>query len=252
MNELWLSEAAEEFWHEAGGYSQGFELALLVALPITFERLSGLSISSARRWLANRRVSPTIDLATLADRPLRACLIALGGASNFILLEAQDAPDEQLFSLAHEVAHFLLDYLRPRRQAERKLSASILPILDGQRPSTLEERVYGLLANLSLQPYHHLMERHTPNEATGKVILQAEDRADRLAIELLAPLELVLPLVKEAIIGLKDYSVRRQATQQILTDTYRLPVSIAEGYSPRVLEEAGGGRTFREWLNYHD
>ncbi len=248
MNEFWLTRTAAEFWEASGGYNADLELAILLALPITVERLAGLRVSNARQWLEDRGIG-VVHLKKLADRPLRACLVALGGASNFILVDAQDTPEEQLFSLAHEAAHFLLDYLQPRRQAERKLSASILPVLDGKRLPTLEERTHSLLANLSLQPYQHLMERQDLDEKADKVIQQAEDRADRLAIELLAPFELVIPQVKKAIANVKEYAARQELTCQLLTSTYSLPLTVAKDYAYRLLEETGAGRSFREWLN---
>lgn len=61
--------------------------------------------------------------------------MALGGSRNFVLLDDADTPAEQRFSLAHEVAHFLLDYLQPREATRRKLGETALEVVDGLRPA---------------------------------------------------------------------------------------------------------------------
>jgi hypothetical protein len=249
MNELWLTEAAQTFWDSAGGYSHDFEFAAVIALPLSVERLTNLSLVTAYEWLASRSFKLN-GLKRTPDRALRGCLVALGEPCNFILLDANDPPAEQSFSLAHEVAHYLLDYLGPRRKAEQTLDTSILEVLDGLRPPSLEERLQGVLVNFPLQPYRHFMERNSAGDILSSEVLQAEARADQLALELLAPLEQALPIVKAAIKARPTYSDRLEATRVVLSGEFNLPVAVTRPYATRLVKLAGGEPTFGEWLQF--
>lgn len=249
MPELWLVETADRFWREAGGYTPKFEEAILFSLPLSIERLDALSVHRAQTWLWQRGFALP-GLNTVPNRRLRACLVAHGSPCNFVLLDKADPPAEQLFSLAHEISHFLLDYLRPRQKAERHLTASILEVLDGLRPPTLEERLHGLLEGVWIGQYEHFMERDSGGNILSRQILQAEDRADRLALELLAPEELVLPKVTAAITGKSSFTLRLEVAIGVLTDEFNLPFLAAKSYAAQLVKLAGGETTFREWLNF--
>src|SRR5205085_3975397 len=112
------------------------------------------------------------------DRPLRGCLLACDGAG-FIFLDAADPPAERTFSLAHELAHFLRDYWRPRQRAFAALGGSVREVFDGGRAPRREERLHALLRGVSLGPHVHLMARDggTPPPE----VAAAESDADRLA-----------------------------------------------------------------------
>ncbi|HEX2914057.1 MAG TPA: ImmA/IrrE family metallo-endopeptidase [Chloroflexia bacterium] len=248
MNELWLQETAETFWQAAGGFSTDFEYAALCALPLSVERLPGLSIKSARRFLTQQGFSGNQTFGRLPDRPLRACLATLDQDLSFVLLDAGDSAEEQNFSLAHEVAHYLLDYREPRHKALKYFPPAILETLDARRSPTPEERWQSALGNISLRPHLHLMERSGTGDILSGQTLRAEERADRLALELLAPQEEALGLVIPAIQGLKSYLRRLAAAQEILANHFRLPLPVAQEYARLLLPEAGAQESFREWL----
>ncbi len=137
MNEWWLTETAAAFWELAGPDCQAeadFKAAVLFSLPLDLDWLPQLGLHKAIDWL-HRRGLPTADLRSLPDRPLRACLVAYRPDCSFVLLDASDAPVEQTFSLAHEVAHYLLDCVQPRQRTHR-VSPTISQVLDRQRPPT--------------------------------------------------------------------------------------------------------------------
>jgi hypothetical protein len=247
MNEWWLAETAASFWELAGPDCQAdFETAVLFSLPLSLEWLPELGLHKAVGWLAQRGL-PTADLGRLPDRPLRACLVAYRPDCSFVLLDASDAPVEQTFSLAHEVAHYLLDCVQPRQQA-RQISATVSQVLDRQRPPTIAERIEAALQGIRLQPHFHFMERDTQGDIQNAAVLRAEDRADRLALELLAPQETALALVKSAITGITGYPARLEAAQAALLAHFSLPVPVARPYAAQLVKLAGGQATFMEWL----
>jgi Zn-dependent peptidase ImmA (M78 family) len=108
------------------------------------------------------------------------------------LIDGADEEDEQRFSIAHELAHFLRDYWNVRRQIRKRLARDAAEVLDGQRPPTSAERLQALLRNVSLGFDVHLMERDRDGYPMSACAAQAEEDADRLAFELLAPAEHVL------------------------------------------------------------
>src|SRR5262249_6861344 len=151
-------------------------------------KLPRLGLEELRRWLALRGVTLT---RASGFHPLRGALIARAGRG-LVFLDGSDSDDERRFSLAHEVAHFLYDYLDPRKRALCALGDPISEVLDGRRVPRPEERLSALLRDVELGIYAHWMERSPDGAVTTAAVLAGEDRADRLALELLAPSRHVL------------------------------------------------------------
>jgi hypothetical protein len=222
--------AAAAFWEAAGG-PEPFPRTLhgplaRCALDVTVKELPGLSVRRAGRYLGGLGI---VWKCGGPDRPLRACLVGVAGGG-FILLDGADPPGEKVFSLAHELAHFLRHYLEPRRRAERRLGVGILPVLDGARPPTPAERVHALLAGLALGPHVHLMHRGPRREFVGAEVAAAEEEADQLAYELLAPAAEVA-----ARAGPVSGPAGRARVVEILREGFGLPAAQAEDYGQRLL-----------------
>jgi hypothetical protein len=186
---LWVSELAASFW-AAAGTAEPFPRSLGAvpfALPLSVLALPRLSVAGVTAWLRARDVPYA---CAGPDRPLRACLVARRG-SGFVLVDAADPPDERRFSLAHELAHFLRHYRQPRERACARLGPAVLEVFDGDRPARPEERLHAVLANVLVGFHAHLLGRDDRRAARGAVAV-AEDEADRLAYELLAPADHVL------------------------------------------------------------
>jgi hypothetical protein len=184
---FWVAELAAAFWDSAGG-PEPFPRTLRGPMrrsgfDLTIKELPDLTVRGVERYLAGLGAGGSCGEP---DRPLRACLVAVDGGG-FIFLDPADAPDERVFSLAHELAHFLRDYWQPRRLACRRLGAGITEVFDGKRPPTPVERVRALLAGVPVGVHAHLMERGPYRERLPPEVALAEDEADRLAYELLAP-----------------------------------------------------------------
>lgn len=222
---LWVSEAARAFWQEAGG-PEPFPRTLrrpitLSPFDVTVKDLAGLSVRGLDRYLAGLDIVWTCDAR---DRPLRACLVARDGAG-WIFLDATDEPGEQVFSLAHELAHFLRHYWGPRCRACRRLGDRAAEVLDGRRPPTPAERARALLADVSLGPYVHLMRRGPRRGEVSAAVAVAEEEADRLAYELLAPAAAVAA----------QAGAGRTRVAEVLRQVFGLPAARAGEYSRLLL-----------------
>jgi hypothetical protein len=244
MVERRIARAAERFWSRAGGRPTppaDMERAVLWALPLDVQPITGLTVAHIAAWLSARGLPhPSLGPA----RRLRGCLLARRG-QGVVFVAADDPPAEQRFTLAHEAAHFLLDYQEPRERALARLGEAIRPVLDGERPPTHQERLHALLADVPLGLHTHLMERG-PDGAPCLEAASAECDADRLALELLAPEREALALVR-ATQG-EPYTARAARTADALAVRFGLPAAVAEAYARRLLRRLTDGPSVAEWL----
>jgi hypothetical protein len=247
MIELKLAELAQNFWDEAGGFGEDLETAIVMSLPIITVPISQLTLHKAVNWL-DRRGIELAGLGQLPDRALRACLLAYGKPYNFILWDNADPPADQQFSLAHEVAHFLLDFEQPRQKAVKELGPQVLTVFDGVRPPTIEERILGVIAGVQVRPQHHFMERGKQGDILNEHILEIESRADQLALEIIAPQEQAMLLLGQALKGQMQYMQRLDTATTELIVQFKLAPNVAKPYAKQLLELVGAQQKFSEWL----
>jgi hypothetical protein len=226
---LWVWETAEAFWREAVDvepFPRDLRGPIARALPVTVVLLPRLRVAAVDEWLDRNGAERAV---AVPDRPLRGCLVARSD-QGIIFLEGGDPEDEQRFSLAHELAHFLRDYREVRVRAVAKLGPAIRDVLDGERPPTREERLLGVLAGATVGFHVHLMDRAPRGPSAA--IDRAERDADLLAFELLAPARHVLQGVEA--LGSEE---RRAALRRRLVADYGLPPAEAWRYAAVLVPE---------------
>ena len=183
---LWASELARVFWTRARqteAFPRTLRRPISRAVRLSVMLLPELSVRVAMEWL--KKCGIVCELQG-QHRPLRACLVARWG-HGIAILDGNQGDDELRFSLAHELAHFLKDYWILRQQICKRLGLAALDVLDGVRSPTAGERLHALLRSVPLGFHVHLMERNRDGAVTSASIIEAEENADRLAYELLAP-----------------------------------------------------------------
>jgi len=193
--------------------------------------LPGLSLHGISEWLVDRKVD--LNIAGQDDRRLRACLIALGGVG-LIFVDAEDDPMQRRVSLGHEAAHFIVEYLLPRREVARR-RPDLLELVDGQRPPTAREGLSAVLGDVPIGVHTHLLE-HGDGHGGNRRADHAEWRARRVALELLAPQSVVLERVFRA--GRAEL----EEVRRLLVEEFGLPVSLAADYAEQLVVLAGPPR----------
>ncbi len=181
---VWVVELATRFWATAGEpppLPRDLRSVLPWAPALHVADVPDLTLATAARHFTRYGIA-SHDPAE--DRPLAGCFGGYKGIG-VILFDSTLGEAELRFTLAHEVAHYLRDYDAPRRKVAARVGARALEVLDGLRPATREERVAGVLRDVPLACHTHFLDRRgrVPNGAAR----EAEDAADRLAFELLAP-----------------------------------------------------------------
>lgn len=245
MMSTWSQMTAERFWLDAGSpvsLPRNIERAAICALPLGIVLLPRLRLSDLVSWMERRALQcPFLG----SERLLRGCLIAYGG-QGLIIINGQDPEDEKRFTVAHEVAHFILDYLDIRKRVADSLGVSALEVLDGRRLPTFEERANAVLSSATIGVHTHLMDRTQDGDIFQGTVLKAENDADLLALELLAPAKEVwarLPVkTRSSFRELMEYATR------ILKEEFGLPNTVAKPYAYQLVDSLTGGPSIREWL----
>lgn len=219
---VWVTDLVGQFWAAAGdppAFPRHLEDAAACVGGVTTVRRRGLRVSTVVEYCLARGLPAAF---AGPDRPLRAAVHCWAGVG-LVFLDPTDPPDEQRFSFAHELAHFLRDYSAPRREVQRALGAAALEVVDGLRLPTDVERLHAVLRNRPLIPYGHLMSRDPAGRPERDDDRRAEADADRLACELLAPVEF-----------LRITTDRDELTRRLVTE-FGLPASVAGEYARLLL-----------------
>ena len=109
---MWLTsseqEAVDLFWKLCGEkepFPRNLERPLALALPVALIKLPQLKLKDIENWIKKHGLTFTFECDY---RFVRGCLIAHAG-QGILFIDGTDPIDEQRFTLAHEIAHFLID-----------------------------------------------------------------------------------------------------------------------------------------------
>jgi len=157
------------------------DLESLVAmrLPLAQLVIPRLTAERVRAWLVAHQTQAGIELE---QGGLRGALVARDGIG-IAFINGSDARIERRFSLAHEVGHFVAEYLAERVNMQRIGGDSMFDVLEGRRAATAAERLRFAVA---ARPLSVRLWSCTGSPA------DSERLANRVATELLAPAEILL------------------------------------------------------------
>lgn len=241
----WLHNFVDRFWIAAGElepFPRRLEGPVSWALPLAIFKVPRLCVHDVERRLAE--VGITFRVAT-PDRVLHGCLVAFAG-TGIVFLDGSDRDDELRFSLAHEVGHFLVDYVWPRDRAIKRLGPAVAEVLDGRRQPTLAERVDAVLGDAPIGVHTHLMDRLPSGQVGCGRIAGAEHRADRLALELLAPEAEVRRVFESETSTVKQD--RGGQLEKLLEGRFGLPQPVAREYARYLIGVGQRTQSVRDWL----
>ncbi len=227
-------------------YPLDIETAVLQYSLLCIEFIPTLTVDRVQAWL-QKRLCPMAIRHHGIDRDLYGCLVVdCGSGRGYIFVERDCSPEQQRFTIAHELAHYLRDYHAPRERALERWGEAIRPVLDGQRPATVEERLNAILQRVPLGIYQHLMLRDVSGNIVTMETQESENCADQIALELLAPHHQLLSGVatKERLIP----EVLQTRLIPVLQAEYGLPESIAWRYALQLAACYGYRPTVRDWF----
>lgn len=228
----WAEQLADAFWHRAGGPPdppRDLEPVIPRTADVFVASLANLTLTSAQAWIHRRGIA--IPLAG-SDRAVKGLVVAFRGRG-VIFVEEALPPDERRVILAHEFAHYLLEYVRPRERVLRRIGPQVLPVLDGEASEPPAEWA-ALLAGVPLGVHTHFLSREfDPGDRVGR----SERAANELALELLAPRRLL---------AMSEASIDDVARK--LVDRYGLPSSWASGYAGAIVASNARRQSFSERL----
>ena len=171
-----LRRLADDFWSNVPHLSvtrpRPIREAAELSLPLVVVELASLTPRVVGHWLRQRGVEADLH----GEDALLGCLYARRGFGHVFVRAGGDAAAGR-FTVAHEVAHFLLHHALPRRRAATAAGNGVLAALDGERPATTAERLNGALSSAVVAAHVHLLR------ADGEDAAEAE--ADALAALLL-------------------------------------------------------------------
>lgn len=209
-------------------YPRDLIAVIPLRLPLAFVAVEGLTTRLMRDWLNRRRISYASEGPL---RRLHGALVARGGRG-IVFVDSTDDGAEQQFTAAHETAHFIEDHVRPRQRALDAFGEQIRPVLDGHRAPTREESVSSVLNRVPIGVQVHLMARSHAGAICSWDIEEREQRADRLALELLAPAKAALRVLRQSV---SSPRAPEFDAAMILSKEFDLPLSAARPYASLLL-----------------
>lgn len=191
-----LKKISNRFWVDSGlkmECPRPIEDAVIRNLPISIVKMKVLTYQSLSQWFAERNL---VGILPHFSESLLGGIFAFKGNA-LLFVDAKLPSYEMRYTVAHEVGHFLFDYHYKRQKAKATVGDSAEEILDGTRRASLGERVDAILLGIDLKPYYHLLSDQNCISISRGQIETAEDNADFLADELIAPEDIINEMYNE-------------------------------------------------------
>lgn len=231
----WLHKAMNAFWghDQPDSFPVNVALEAIMRLPLALFEVKNLSTQTLDEWLETYGSPLHLHVS---PRPLRAALIAYGGAGVIFVDSDLDEP-ERLASVAHESGHFITDYLMIRAEVESS-APHLVEVLDGLREPKDDDYIAAVLNRLPLGVHTHLLARSELGEYTTAETERSEERATRVAWELMAPQARVAERVDK-------FGSPFELTSVLQRD-FGLPLAAARAYATflRRLDDGHPGSSF--------
>jgi len=239
-----IRELADQFWNpiiKFRSFPVDIERAIARSnLPLHIDSIPGLDLVRIEQWIQEHNLPALLNKD---NSELHGFLFAHKG-NGVIFVNGSDSIEDRRFTIAHELAHFLIDYQVPRNLLLEHFGDSILEVLDGNRAATIEERLQFILSDLPSPFFTHILDHHGITAFERMSVWNAEWRTDVLAVEILAPFRIVSGwLKKPGEMGFE--SVFRKASAILATD-FGLPPVISTGYARHIANSITGGKTLAE------
>ncbi|NOJ97074.1 ImmA/IrrE family metallo-endopeptidase [Corallococcus coralloides] len=194
MRERWLRDAIQVAGlPDPSTFPRAIVADAQKVLQVSFVSLNEVTTHTVQAYLSRRGWK---SMPEGNDRDMHGCIVALRSTA-FLFYSRKDPLEDQRFTAAHELAHFVLDHLVPRQKALRYFGGSILPVLDLQEKPTKEQLLTSALDGVPMKAQVHLMERDDLGDIPTGDVLRVEQRADRLAFEWLAPETVAMRVMKQ-------------------------------------------------------
>ena len=156
----WLREAVDVCGLPASGFPRDVRKMrddVEVSLPLSLVGLPRLTSDQVGEWLVAHGRAP--QGLPEDNRRLHGCMVANEGRG-FLFYDSSDEEPEQRFTLAHEVAHFVLDHFLPRTRAQKTFGPTILPVLNRRRQPTTRERLFSVIDRVPLKVHVNLAKQY--------------------------------------------------------------------------------------------
>ncbi len=241
-------QLANTFFGKKGqqsAFPRNIEQAILWNFPVAIINLPRLGLSLIKRWLEIRDLSMPF---AGQDRRIRACVLARCGYG-LIFLDGTDPDDERRFSLAHEIAHYILDYHLKRQEIIKHLGNKIIDVLDGKREATIEERLNGIFSGITVGPFMHLMDRDKHGYMSNQLILDIEDNAERFALELTAPKKALEHYLDQQFSGWYNQNNHTNHSE-FAASIFGIPQRILVEYISYLANLRRPHQSFKDWLGW--
>jgi len=244
----YVVSVAREFWSASGVSPEPpYDISGAVSLifPIDIVQLSELSTGKIDQWFASKNINIQTHVK---DRYLHGFVVFSQG-SGFMFIDGTDDEQERRYTVAHEISHFLLDYKIPRDRIIKKLGKAVEEVLDGIREPTPTEMIEGIIKHVAVKPFTHLLEKEGDGSFQSLQIYHSENNADALALELLAPANL---LKVETLKGKRKLSFADfyKACRELTENRYKLPSRIADEYAKQLAYKMTGGTSIIDKLGF--